>query len=119
MRSDTYEAFLREAFGCKPCRVVLQPISKEEIANMIHGKCSQKRKSTSFEEKLAKRRRDDAIFKPPVPYPVQEFEIQSINHSGKYLILNSAEFANRLPFFFSNFTVHQHLIRIWNEHDYC
>lgn len=127
LRSDAYESFLCDAFECKPCKVVVKQLTGAEIAQ-IFRKLQERSKSRTkpkskpsvqqkVEEIHQEKCRVDKIFKPPIPMPVNEVEIETMNHEGKF-----RQHYNKINRYFNVVFVflsaHQHQKRIRLEHNY-
>lgn len=86
LRSLREDAFLCEAYSFQPCKVNVTKLTDKKIAQIISKTRGQAR-GTSVRAKMADPIRDeyqpfDIIFKPPIPIPVQEFELHDIPHEG-------------------------------------
>lgn len=68
--------------------MVIKRLSDEDIAKYfreIHEKAKMNPPIVQKPDQNMKRR-DDGVFKPPVPVPVKEFEIQSMDYDSKYCL---------------------------------
>lgn len=118
---------MREAYECKPCKVVLKQLTSEEIARIIRKLKEQSASITKpkpkppvqqqVEQMRQEQRRDDGVFKPPVPIPVKEFEIETMDDDGEFrpYCTKIYRYFNMIFVFIS---VHQHQMRIRMEHSY-
>lgn len=88
-RTRIRDDFLREAFGCKKCFVRVPKLTSDDIArireNLVRLQKSIDPASIQAQVDCQKstinqHRKDENVFKPPVPYPSNEVEVQSINH---------------------------------------
>lgn len=73
------ESFLCEAYGCKPCTVILRRLLIADI-NRWKNNLKDKRNLTVIQQKHEGYVPIDNIFKPPVPVPIQEIEMGSLDH---------------------------------------
>lgn len=81
LRSVAADAFLAEAFACKPCQIRVKQITSTDIRRIVN-KIKQNSKNFVKNEDVYKP--IDAVFKPPVPIPVEEVEVVDMGHDGKF-----------------------------------
>lgn len=108
LRSKALEEYLCEAFGCRPCSVVVEKLSNADIAQIIHE--NQQRALNPVEENVKKQPVEkrmvksvvkpagksvqqpmkeneytpkDSPFLPPIPEPIQEIEVMDHAHDSK------------------------------------
>lgn len=94
------EKFLAEAYGCIECTVDIQFLNADAIQSIRNGlkNAQPEQPNSKSTQKLPirpkhgfcpftfrfQRSRDDAIFKPPVPYPIQTVDVVTIDADRKY-----------------------------------
>lgn len=86
LRSQRWEGYLREAYGCVDCTVPLQMLNGETIARIRRGLVRPNRtrpKQNPIQNQQlsprTQRRQDDDVFTPPVPFPAQSVEVETMN----------------------------------------
>lgn len=88
-RSNAWEKYLQEAFGCKECSVIVENIGGDGISRIRRGLIRPQRTvrmqlvdNPAPQNQLSprsQRRNDDLKFKPPVPLPVKFVEVGTLN----------------------------------------
>lgn len=103
LRSDSLLDYLTEAYGCQPCSVNLKKLNGEDIAQvrrlLIRPQRTRPRGKKrpidlTTSEQLSprsKRRKEDSIFTPPVPYPIQELEMETYDRESKKRTMTSIQ----------------------------
>lgn len=85
LRSDVENAFLCEAFNCKPCYVRLEKFSNEEICEMIkkvhEGAYSPIQSNAQKVDKKVSAHADDKL-KPPEQLAVKQIDAQATVHKS-------------------------------------
>lgn len=78
------ENYLYEAYACVGCSVLMQKLDGEAIARIRRGLVRPPR-THSKPNKIqqlsprTQRRQNDEVFTPPVPYPVQTVDVQTMD----------------------------------------
>ncbi|XP_031623803.1 uncharacterized protein LOC116341083 [Contarinia nasturtii] len=101
-RGTTRDNYLCEAYGCSPCFVRTPKLTSIDVARirrrLVKPQRTQPKRKANSPKNLSpktKRRRDESLFTPPVPYPVKMVEVQTMNNE-----------------------LHAHIVQIRNEHNY-
>lgn len=106
----TREIFFREAYNCLPCCVRMENLTSVNVAQ-IHRRLIRpqrtrpKKKPASCPDisPKSKRRRDDNLFLPPVPIPVQTVDVQTMNNECKIVIYDCFNKYSKYTFSNDNF----------------
>lgn len=120
---------MREAFCCKPCDVRVVQLTNADIANII-GRLREKNKAVENKVSHPKASLNDGyipmdpVFKPPVPIPIHDVEINETDHESEFYVFPIFYYLKNsiLDSFYQCcifFLAHMHQIRIMNEHDYA
>lgn len=79
------ESFLNEAFACVDCLVLVEKLNKDALERICKSlKRPQKTRPKHQMSPTSQRRQDGALFKPPVPYPLNTVDVETMDAESKH-----------------------------------
>lgn len=113
-----------EAYACVPCSVLTQKLSKDAIATICSGLARPQKTRPKQRQQLSprsKRRQEDALFKPPVPYASNTVEVKTMDAKSEheyYENIDCIQYRFKKNDSFGLFSAHALVVQINKEHNY-